>query len=1205
MTDERPRQGADELSPSERVDEICDRFEQIWATGQRPAIDDFLLEVKDSLRETLFRELFAVEVERRQSSGEILKRSDYLLRFPDYQTVIDEHFDDPARPFDVPRHIGQYEVLSELGRGGMGSVYRVRHQSLQKEFALKVLPEALSQDPEAVARFRREIVLQGKLDHPNLVAATDAGELDRLHYLVMEYVPGETLRERVAREGPMSIPDACQVIREAATGLDYAHRHGLVHRDVKPSNLMLTSSPAKPVTSEVDSGSAIGRSVCLNVARVRVLDMGLARLRQTTPPDGDAVTTTGNVMGTIDYMSPEQAESPRETDARADIYSLGCTLFFALTGKPVYGGDSVMKRLLAHREKPIPSLQPVRSDVPDELDSIYQRMIAKDPADRFQSMSELIEAIDKVAVQSRSTNGAAAPERLPSCVETDLVGIDDETVAYDSVSGTEKLSGAGLSQTANSRRSPKVVFGLLCVFLLLPLVWNVSGLAERFGETTSTETTSTAPEALPEAGARKGTDALKTAPAALSSVNGDTDKPQEEGDQSDVQNLRRFVVSEALRSLTFSTDVAFGDVDNDRDIDLIAVSDQEQKGQVFLNSGRGKFLPGRSLQNSGNGGIFPGRDIAMNHLLNGRKPDLFVISHEGDFSVWTNDKQGGFRKENRAVKVSDCNAVLTGDLNGDERPDAIILSAESYPHRVLLSDGNGALADSGITLGKVAANAVALGDLDADGDQDAILAVSAQADQESRSGQTVWLNKGDGGFDPLKALFPESGAADVALGDFDRDGDLDAVFACVDSPPEIWLNDGKAHFQQLDGEFADLSIRSVEAADFDDDGAADIATISDDGMPVIWWNDGNAGFAQQTELSDGANAAVGLAFVDIDSDGDLDVFVDNGPEVGDGLWINQRYRPEPNGSELTLVGLPEDLATERDVRTARIKIHSPDWELSRYVHCRKELRYAALSSHDRELYLAFSGVRENGLTHQGGLFRLRKGKAPEPLVRDDVFRFLFSPDGTRCFYDRSYRGVIVEWDTASRMAVREIDLTLGNDGPATSSFRPDWCEDSFLMPDEYVFADFGGNDVTGGIWKWGQTLEQPVKLFGAEREAAMFSLAVGRDCVFAGASIGKPVDNFGQLFRFDGVNIQTVDVRADLYLPCSMIFDPETGDLLIAAMDADHVDRLKADGNGFGELTPFVTGIDGIRIAALSMTNDGEQMVIADYHDAYVLSRRR
>jgi len=278
---------------------------------------------------------------------------------------------------------GEYVVLDKIGAGGMGQVYKARHRRMKRLVAIKVLPKAAVNSAEAVKRFQREVEAAARLVHPNIVIAHDAGQQDTMHFLVMEYVDGRDLAALVKADGPLTVDKAIDYTLQAARGLEFAHAEGVVHRDIKPANLLLDK-----------------RGV------VKILDMGLARLDAGDAAAKDGLTQSGQVMGTVDYMAPEQAMDTRAANAKADIYSLGCTLYRILVGDNVYGGETLIQKLLAHRENPIPSLTEKRPDVPAALDAVFQKMVAKRPEDRYESMQAVVEALEQV----RRDLAAAPPE---------------------------------------------------------------------------------------------------------------------------------------------------------------------------------------------------------------------------------------------------------------------------------------------------------------------------------------------------------------------------------------------------------------------------------------------------------------------------------------------------------------------------------------------------------------------------------------------------------------------------------------------------------------------------------------------------------------------------------------------------------------------------------------------------------------------------
>jgi formylglycine-generating enzyme required for sulfatase activity/serine/threonine protein kinase len=260
---------------------------------------------------------------------------------------------------------------------------------MKRLVALKVLPPKVTRTPEAVQRFQREVEAAARLMHPNIVTAFDADEAGGTHFLVMEYVDGTDLSSLVKKHDPLPLDQALDCILQAARGLEYAHKHGVVHRDIKPANLLLDRE-----------------------GTVKILDMGLARL-ESAAAQQDHLTSTGQIMGTVDYMAPEQAIDSKHADGRADICSLGATLWYLLTGHHLYAGETTVEKLMAHQTKPVPSLRTACPAASPKLEAVFAKMVAKKPEARYQTMKTLVADLE----QCRSATTAAPV--VPVAVEED------------------------------------------------------------------------------------------------------------------------------------------------------------------------------------------------------------------------------------------------------------------------------------------------------------------------------------------------------------------------------------------------------------------------------------------------------------------------------------------------------------------------------------------------------------------------------------------------------------------------------------------------------------------------------------------------------------------------------------------------------------------------------------------------------------------
>lgn len=309
--------------------------------------------------------------------------------------VATAHLSCQAVPAQLAEH-PRYEILGLIGKGGMGDVYKARHRKMERLVALKVINRGLVQKTEAVDRFHREVKAAAQLSHPNIVTAFDADQAGDFHFMVMEYVDGVDLSQTVKVRGALPVAEACDYIRQAAIGLQHAHTCGMVHRDIKPHNLMVTKE-----------------------GTVKILDFGLASLAPDAVLDPEAVgarsdlTAAGAIMGTPDFISPEQADDARKADIRSDIYSLGATLYFLLAGRPPFAEGSVTQKLKSHAQVEPEPLKSLRDDIPPELVAIVTKMTAKDADERYLTPKDVAAALEGFLRTWRSAETESLEKDLP------------------------------------------------------------------------------------------------------------------------------------------------------------------------------------------------------------------------------------------------------------------------------------------------------------------------------------------------------------------------------------------------------------------------------------------------------------------------------------------------------------------------------------------------------------------------------------------------------------------------------------------------------------------------------------------------------------------------------------------------------------------------------------------------------------------------
>jgi serine/threonine-protein kinase len=381
--------------------------------------------------------------------------------------------------------VGPYLLLEKVGEGGMGQVFRARHRHMQRIVALKLIRKDKLSSEEAVKRFYQEAQAAGQLHHPNIVIAYDAGPAGNSHYFAMEYIAGIDLSKLISESGPLPVGLACEYVRQAAIGLQHAHERGLVHRDIKPANLLAT---------EDSSGHTV----------IKILDMGLARAQSSGGSQND-LTKTGQVMGTPDYLAPEQALDARTVDARSDLYSLGCTLYYLLTGRPPFTGDSLAQVLLKHQMTD-PELPPDHgANIPGGVWSIVRKLLAKQPEKRFQSAADVVSALQPWCDTTSSAVGitkspasarSPASESVWGTILGDENGDAPRRPRKKTGDSTERIPASQLPKLEKRRTNRDLLLiggGVgAAILLLLTLIIVVVVLRHKDEKTDNTVATSTA-----------------------------------------------------------------------------------------------------------------------------------------------------------------------------------------------------------------------------------------------------------------------------------------------------------------------------------------------------------------------------------------------------------------------------------------------------------------------------------------------------------------------------------------------------------------------------------------------------------------------------------------------------------------------------------------------------------------------------------------
>jgi serine/threonine protein kinase/outer membrane biosynthesis protein TonB len=330
--------------------------------------------------------------------------------------------------------LGKYRLVDLLGRGGMGSVFAAEHKTLGRRVALKIISKQTGRDPEQLERFLDEARRIAALDHPNIVRAFDVDHEGERYFLVLERVEGRDLQQMVESDGPLDVGRAARFTRDAALGLAHAHDRKMIHCDIKPANLIVGNEDV-----------------------VKILDMGMARLVES---DGSSSDSNENIVGTIDYIAPEQALEAEDLDHRADIYSLGCTLYFLLTSRPPFGDGTLAQRIMKHQTQTPRPISDTRSGVPDELAAVCSKMMAKKPEDRFQNAADVARALETWAAgDAKAGPRVDAPVASSGPAVVELIDDEPPTAKDDgevSISVTDSGSFSKRGGSSRGRRPSPV-----------------------------------------------------------------------------------------------------------------------------------------------------------------------------------------------------------------------------------------------------------------------------------------------------------------------------------------------------------------------------------------------------------------------------------------------------------------------------------------------------------------------------------------------------------------------------------------------------------------------------------------------------------------------------------------------------------------------------------------------------------------------------
>lgn len=847
-------------SQLEQIKEIIQEFDSELSRDNDASIESHLEHLPEEMRCAVLPELLAMDIEYRRRTGSVPAPEEYLRRFPQDgeliakliaglipelnaseidATVLRTHSlsTDATRSTetdaehcrgDMPEQFGRYQVERVLGEGAMGAVYLARDSQLDRHVALKI-PKLEANDTEPIERFLREARAMATVEHPNLCAVYDAGEIDGRHYLTMAYVDGPTLGKYLKKGRAVPEAQAAAIVQKLALALQVAHEAGIVHRDLKPANVMINARK-EPV----------------------IMDFGLARREQS---DDATLTREGMIVGSPAYMSPEQVQGDN-VGPQTDVYSLGVILYELLCGRRPYEGSvlSVLGQITSNDPPPLSS---IHGAINPRLEAICMQALARNLDERFASAAEFASALSRyLKLPSDTGSLAETGEHAPR----DANELANRFFAAD----TDALEQTVLTPLPDVGRPAKPGWrNLLIGAATLGLL--AIGLSAFMRSTDKGDVEDTASQPRIEI----GEDSDVGPPPDVSHLLPPRPVPTS-------PSTGRFIDSGQRLGNSDSWAVSAGDLDGDGDIDVVvAMYETEALNQIWLNDGHGRFQRGQQIPGRGT------QTVELGDLDRDGDLDLLVANRSSSrpSTIWWNDGAGTFTDSGQGLGPFNLRTVTLGDIDRDGDLDAVVAIKEAG-NRVWRNDGTGQISDTGQSLGQFDTRDIALADLDGDDDLDIFSVNDVQPDR-------VWWNDGQGTFSDSGQTLGEFESCGITIVDVDRDGDLDGLVSVFREPNIQWINDGSGRFHPEILDAHERASRTIAVADLNGDGLDDAFIGNGVANGIREANQVLLSLAVERENSWVGNEKTrDVALADFDGDGDIDVFLANSNERPDRLLLN-------------------------------------------------------------------------------------------------------------------------------------------------------------------------------------------------------------------------------------------------------------------------------------------------------------------------------